>query len=79
MNYLINKHKSEVNLKTAKCECCSTTYKTNINRTRCSKKCAKIMSFRRAKVNAITNVKKQKETMNHINKDAFGFISSAVY
>ena len=79
MDYLINKHKGNVDLKDAKCECCSATYKTNINRTRCSKKCSKIMKFRRAKVNAITNVKIRKETMNHINKDVFGFISSAVY
>lgn len=79
MDYLINKYKGDADLKVAKCECCSNTYKTNINRTRCSKKCAKIMKFRRAKVNAITNVKKQKETLNHINKDVFGFISSAVY
>jgi len=37
------------------------------------------MKFRRLKVNAITKVKRQKETMNHIKKDCFGFISSAVY
>ena len=79
MDYLINKHKGNADLKDAKCECCGTIYKTNINRSRCSKKCSKIMKFRRLKVNAITKVKRQKETMSHINKDCFGFISSALY
>jgi len=79
MDYLINKHKSNIYLKNSKCECCGTIYKTNINRSRCSKKCSKIMKFRRLKVNAITKVKRQKENMNHIKKDCFGFISSAVY
>ena len=53
MDYLINKHKGNIDLKDAKCECCTTIYKTNINRTRCSLKCSKIMKFRRAKDNAV--------------------------
>ncbi len=53
MDYLINKHKSDIDLKEMECECCGAIYITNINRTRCSKKCSKIMKFRRAKENAV--------------------------
>lgn len=79
MDYLINKYKNDVFLKTKECECCGKTYETNINRTRCSRKCANKMKNERKKVNRLTKVKYKKETMNHIKKDVFGFVSSSVY
>lgn len=48
--YLLSKYVSnKMELKT--CECCGITYSTNIKRIRCSKKCSKIMKYRRAKEN----------------------------
>ncbi len=79
MNYLINKYRNDVFLKTKKCECCGKSYETNINRSRCSKKCANKMKNERRKVNKLINVKHKKETMNRIHTDIFGFVSSSVY
>lgn len=79
MDYLINKYKGNVDLKKSTCECCGKEYETNINRTRCSKKCAYIMKKRRYKSNALFRVKYDKETMVRTTVDIFGFVKRAVY
>lgn len=48
--YLLSRYSTDVK-ELRRCECCDKPYYTNINRTRCSKKCSKIMNYRRAKEN----------------------------
>lgn len=79
MDYLINKYKGNIDLKKSICECCGNEYETNINRTRCSMKCAKIMKHRRHKSNSLFHVKHKKETMVRTTVDIFGFVKRAVY
>jgi hypothetical protein len=79
MNYIINKYKGNIDLKKSKCECCGIEYETNINRTRCSKKCADTMKKRRYKSNSLSRVKYNKETMVRTIVDVFGFAKRAVY
>ena len=77
--YLINKYKGNTDLKKSKCECCGTEYETNINRTRCSKKCAVKMKKTRHKANAPFRIKYGKETMVRTTFDCFGFVNRAIY
>ena len=79
MDYLINKYKGNIDLKKATCKCCGVDYETNINRTRCSKKCADTMKKRRYKDNSLFRVKYEKETMIRTTVDIFGFVKRAVY
>jgi len=79
MKYLINKYKGNIDFKKSKCECCGVEYETNINRTRCSKKCAKTMKIKRYKDNILFRVKYDKEMMVRTSVDIFGFVKRAVY
>jgi len=79
MSYLINEYKGNIDLKKLNCECCGKEYETNINRTRCSKKCADTMKKRRYKSNALFRVKYDKETMVRTTVDIFGFVRRAIY
>ena len=79
MDYLINKYKGNIDIKKSTCECCGNEYETNINRTRCSKKCANTMKNRRYKSNALFSVKYDKETMVRTTVDIFGYVRRAVY
>ena len=78
-NYLINSYKGNIDLKKSNCECCGIEYETNINRTRCSKKCSSIMKNRRYKSNSIFRVKYDKEIMVRTNVNIFGFVSRSVF
>jgi len=79
MDYLLNQYKGNIDLKMSICECCGKEYETNINRTRCSKKCAVTMKNRRYKSNAMFRVKYDKETMVRTSVDIFGYVRRAVY
>jgi len=73
MDYLINKNRSITDIKDNYCECCNKVYQTNINRTRCSIKCSKIMKHRRRKTNNSIS-KRTKEKKTYINTNVFGFV-----
>jgi len=79
MDYLINEYKGNLGLIKSNCECCGVEYTTNINRSRCSEKCAKIMKHKRNKSNKLFRAKYQKETKVRTLIDIFGFISKSVY
>ena len=79
MDYLINEYKGNADLKKSNCECCDKQYETNINRTRCSKKCANTMKKRRYKSNTPYRVKYKKETMVRTTVGIFGYIKRTIY
>lgn len=79
MNYLLSKYRPTNDLKKSVCECCGKVYKTNINRTRCSMKCAKAMKNLRYKSNALFRVKYDKEMLVKTTVDVFGFVRRTFY
>lgn len=73
VNYLISNYSGESVEKI--CSCCDKKYLTNINRTRCSQKCATKMKNNRYKQNSILNPKYEKERFPIIRTDVFGYIT----
>ena len=78
MSYLINKYSSKDVIE-KRCECCNVKYQTNINRSRCSKSCARTMKNERRKSSESQRPKFKKEKKLHYVTNVFGFTKAAVY
>jgi hypothetical protein len=72
-NYLISNYRGDCEERI--CSCCGEKYLTNINRTRCSQKCATKMKNKRYKQNSILNPKYEKERLSIIRTGIFEYVT----